>query len=103
MKQCGLYHKYFPSGVGDIFPFDETALRNPAAILDIFKGGFKVGCKYLSTYLADGDLVRVTGYLIKKSEVEKYRQGKMVANDSVCLVPGQQDNNHIFDRKVESL
>lgn len=103
LKQCGLYHKYFPSGVGDIFPFDETALRNPAAVLDIFKGGFKVGCKYLSTYLADGDLVRVTGYLIKKSEVEKYRQGKVVANDSVCLVPGQQDNNKIFDRKVASL
>jgi len=103
LKQAGLYHKYFPSGVGDIFPFDYTALKNPEALLDIFKGAFKVGIKYMSTYLADGDLVRVSGYLVKKSEVEKFMQGKMVKNASASLVPGQQANNHIFDRKVRSL
>ncbi len=103
LKQCGLYHHFFPSGVGDIFPFDETALRNPSALLDIFKGGFKVGCKYLSTYLSDNDLVRVTGYLIKKSEVEKLSRGEVVANDSVCLVAGQEAHNHVFERKVQKL
>ncbi len=103
LKQAGLYHKYFPSGVGDIFPFDSTALKNPDALLDVFKGAFKVGIKYISTYLNDGDLIRVTGYLVKKSEVEKYRQGKLVQNGSVELVPGQIDNSHILDRKVQSL
>lgn len=103
LKQAGLYHHYFPSGVGDIFPFDYTALANPEALLDIFKGAFKVGIKYLSTYLADGDLVRVSGYLVKKSDLAKYQAGQQVNNGSVSLVVGQQANNHILDRKVRSL
>ncbi len=102
LKNCGLYHHFFPSGVGDIFPFDYTAFRNLDALLDIFKGGFKVGVKYMSTYLGDGDLIRVTGYLVKRSEVEKLRNGEAVANGSVGLVIGKSPERHLNGKKVRS-
>ncbi len=102
LKNCGLYHHFFPSGVGDIFPFDETAFRNLDALLDIFKGGFKVGVKYMSTYLGSGDLIRVTGYLMKKSEVEKLKRGEAVANDSVVLVVDKTPARHLSEKKVRS-
>ena len=102
LKNCGLYHHFFPSGVGDIFPFDETAFRNLDALLDIFKGGFKVGVKYMSTYLGSGDLVRVTGYLMKKSEVEKLKAGEAVANGSTGLLIGKSPERHLTEKKVRS-
>ena len=102
LKNCGLYHHFFPSGVGDIFPFDETAFRNLDALLDIFKGGFKVGVKYMSTYLGSGDLIRVTGYLMKKSEVEKLKKGEVVANDSVVLVVDKTPARHLTQKKVRT-
>ena len=102
LRNCGLYHHFFPSGVGDLFPFDETAFRNLDALLDIFKGGFKVGVKYMSTYLGNGDLVRVTGYLMKRSEVEKLKKGEVVANDSVSLVTQKSTMRHLNERKIES-
>lgn len=102
LKNCGLYHRFFPSGVGDIFPFDETAFRNLDALLDIFKGGFKVGVKYMSTYLGSGDLIRVTGYLMKRSEVEKLKNGEAVANDSAALVLGKSPERHMNEKKVRS-
>ncbi len=102
LRNCGLYHHFCPSGIGDIFPFDETAFRNLDALLDIFKGGFKVGVKYMSTYLGSGDLIRVTGYLMKKSEVEKLKRGEAVANDSVCLVTDKTPSRHLTEKKVRS-
>ena len=102
LRNCGLYHRFFPSGVGDIFPFDETAFRNLDALLDIFKGGFKVGVKYMSTYLGSGDLIRVTGYLMKRSEVEKLRKGEAVANDSAALVVDKTPARHMNEKKVRS-
>lgn len=73
-----MFHRFFPSGIGDIFPFDRTALQNPAAVLDVFKGAFRVGMQYISTYESESDVIRVTGYLIKRSDFEpcKRRAGR---------------------------
>ncbi|MEA5027044.1 MAG: YjjI family glycine radical enzyme [Erysipelotrichaceae bacterium] len=103
IRQAGLFHHYFPSGVGDIFPFDETAERNPGAILDIFKGAFKSGVKYLSTYESNSDLIRVTGYLVKRSDIKKVQQGEAVINSSVNLARDPIEKRHIYERKVRTL
>lgn len=103
LRQAGLYHKYFPSGVGDIFPFDETADRNPGAVLDIFKGAFRSGMRYISTYSADSDLIRVTGYLVKKSEVFAYAQGKAILNETVGGSQEALEKKGVLQRKVRSL
>ena len=103
VRQAGLYHPYFTSGVGDIFPFDETALNNPKAVLDVFKGAFQSNMRYISTYLNDGDLIRVTGFLVKKSEVFAHEAGAQVINETAGGSVDSLRNKGILDRKVRSL
>lgn len=98
--QAGRYHKYFPSGIGDIFSFDETTKKNPEYVLDIIKGAFKSGMRYFSAYGSDADVIRITGYLVKRSEIEKLDRGEQVLRDTVALGLGSVKNQHILERKV---
>ena len=94
------FHKYFTSGTGDIFPIDMTVHRNPEYVLDIIKGSFKMDLRYLSFYSSDSDVIRVTGYLVKRSELEKLAGGEAVLQDTTALGLGAARNGHILERKV---
>lgn len=100
--QSAPFHKYFPSGVGDIFVFDETFKRNPEAILNIIKGAFKNNMRFFSYYCTDCDVVRITGYLVKKSEMEKLDRGEVVLRDTEMLGKGSRDNGKALDRRVRN-
>ncbi|RKD27523.1 glycine radical enzyme, YjjI family [Caminicella sporogenes DSM 14501] len=98
--QAARFHKFFPSGIGDIFTFDKTVKNNPEYILDIIKGAFKHNMRYFSFYSSDSDVIRITGYLVKKSEMEKLDAGKQVLRDTVALGLGSVKNSRILERKV---
>lgn len=100
LLHAGRFHKYFPSGIGDIFSFDETVKNNPKVIVDIIKGAFSVGLRYFSSYASDADVIRITGYLVKRSEIEKLRRGESVLQDTVALGKGAVDNQHVLERRV---
>lgn len=94
------FHKYFPSGTGDIFPIDVTVHKNPEYVLDIVKGSFKKNLRYLSFYSSDSDVIRITGYLVKRSEIEKLSSGSAVLQDTTALGMGACKNGHILERKI---
>lgn len=94
------FHKFFPSGIGDIFSFDTTAKKNPQYILDIIKGAFREQMRYFSLYSSDSDVIRITGYLVKKSEMEKLDKGNQVLHDTVVLGLGSVKNQKVLERKV---
>lgn len=96
-----MFHPYFPTGTGDIFKFEETYLNTPDAILPIIKGSFERGLRYFSGYLENNDVVRVTGYLVKKSEIEKLRAQKQSLNNVTVFGMGAQDGGHALDRRVQ--
>ncbi len=98
--QSAKFHKYFPSGIGDIFPFEVTAKNNPEAILDIIKGAFNDKMRYFSLYAADSEVIRITGYLVKKSDLEKLDRGEQVLQDTVALGLGAVKNSRVLERKV---
>lgn len=100
LKQSARFHKYFPSGIGDVFRFDETVNRNPSYVLDIIRGGFDVGLRYFSAYGENADVVRITGYLVKRSEIEKLRKNQQVLRDTVVLGMGADDNQQVLSRKL---
>ncbi len=100
LKHCSLFHKYFPSGTGDIFPIDLTVHKNPEFLLDIVKGSFKDNLRYLSFYASDSDVIRITGYLVKRSEIEKLRSGTAVLQNTTGLGMGAVDNCKVEQRKV---
>lgn len=99
LRHSARFHKYFPTGVGDIFPFAVTARKNPAALVDIVKGAFQTGVKYMSFYASDSDLVRITGFLVKRSEMEKYRSHEVVLKNTTVLGSKNYDTNHLEKRK----
>ena len=103
LRHSGLFHKYFPSGVSDHFPFDSTAINNPEAILNIFKGAFEVGMRYISAYTQDGDLVRVSGYLVKKSDLERLANGVHVNYGNIRYGKEQILDHNILDRMIRTI
>ncbi|MEN6637450.1 MAG: YjjI family glycine radical enzyme [Clostridiaceae bacterium] len=103
LRHAGQFHPYFHSGVGDIFPFEVTAKRNPESLVDLIKGAFSVGMRYFSAYASDSDVIRITGYLVKKSDMEKLARGEAVQQDNVIWGLGEVNNSLILDRKVRSL
>ncbi len=100
LRHSARYHKYFPAGVGDIFPIADNVKQNPAALLDIVKGAFSLGVHYLSFYSANTDLVRITGYLVKKSEMEKIEKGEAVIKQTTVLGSKNYNTNNLKERKV---
>ena len=100
LRHCARFHPYFPAGVGDIFPIASNVEQNPAALLDVVKGAFALGVHYMSFYSADTDLVRITGYLVKRSEMEKFRAHQVVLQNTTHLGTANYDVNRLAQRKV---
>lgn len=100
LKNINLFQKYFPSGTGDIFPVDMTVHNNPKFILDILRGSFELDIRYLSFYRSDGDVIRVTGYLAKRSEIEKLAAGNNVLLNTTGLAFGATKNCGADSRRI---
>ncbi|HET7838770.1 MAG TPA: YjjI family glycine radical enzyme, partial [Rectinemataceae bacterium] len=94
------FHAPFVAGTGDVFAFEPTARANPGQIVDAVKGFFALGGRYFSCYAADSDVFRVTGYLVKRSEVERLRRGEAVPNASTVLGMNAIDNLKVLDRAL---
>jgi len=73
-------------------------------VLDIIKGAFKVGVRNLSIGSANSEFVRVTGYLIRRSDLEAAREHKALRHSSSIVGSGflQTKPNHLqrVTRKV---
>lgn len=100
IRQAARMHRFFNAGVSDIFPVEPTAEKNPNALLDVTKAAFSIGDKYLSFYSSDSDLVRITGFLVKRSEMEKFARGEAVLADTSHDGEGNWRANDLADRKV---
>ena len=70
------------------------------ALLDIVKGAFDLGVHYRSFYSANTDLVRITGYLVKRSEREKLNKGQAVVKQTTVLGRKNYNVNNLKNRKV---
>ena len=56
--------------------------------------------KILAINSTDSDLVRITGYLVKKSDIEAFFEGKSLRQDTVKLGAMQAKNSNILNRTV---
>ncbi|MBM4761176.1 YjjI family glycine radical enzyme [Bacillus sp. B15-48] len=103
LRHSARFHREITTGCGDIFPFETTGRNNPSAILDIVKGAFSLGSKYISFYEENSDLVRITGYLVKRSEMEKYKNEQVVLQGTTHLGAPNYDHNQLKERKVRGV
>ncbi|MFQ0999273.1 YjjI family glycine radical enzyme [Gilliamella sp. BG6] len=68
------HHQYFTSGISDILTIDETIKNNPLALLQICKAAFKFGFREFTANISGNDLVRVTGYMVRLSDIKRYKK-----------------------------
>lgn len=95
-------HHYFPTGISDIFTFDETSKGNLESVLDIIKGAMKSSLRMFAFYSASSDLVRITGFLVKRSDIEALRKNEAALHDTTALGMEAIDNQRILQRKVQT-
>ncbi|MDR3542940.1 MAG: YjjI family glycine radical enzyme [Desulfosporosinus sp.] len=93
----------FNTGVSDIYVFDSTAQTNVAGLLTIIKGALKNGIKMLALSGSDSELVRITGYLVKKSDLEAYHNHEQMREDTVQLGANSFITQKPLARKVRSV
>ncbi|MBC8631902.1 YjjI family glycine radical enzyme [[Eubacterium] tenue] len=95
-------HKYFDTGCSDIYLFDETAKNNIDGMLRVVKGALESGIRVLSINSDSSEFVRITGYLVKKSDIKKFNEGENLREDSV-LLGALTMKNGIEERKVRNI
>ena len=67
------HHRRFAAGVSDIFALEGSVRANPEAIGDVARGAFAAGLREITFNVEGCDLVRVTGYMVRLSDIAKLR------------------------------
>jgi len=92
------HHRHFDSGVSDIFKIDDTVQNNPEAMVDIIRGAFISGMRDFTFNIDDNEFVRITGYLVRKSDLERFSEGPE-RHGSTVFAAGSVANSHVTQRR----
>lgn len=90
-------HQYYTSGISDILTIDETVKSNPEAMFNLCKGALKLGFREFTANVDSNDLVRVTGYMIKLSDINRFAEQGSRTN-TTFLGAEAAKNTAILDR-----
>ena len=101
ISTCAPHHRHFASGVSDIFHVDETAMRNPQAMVDIIRGAFTSGMRDFTFNLDSNEFVRITGYLVRKSDLARIAAEGSARHTSDHLAAGSENAYHLTQRAVK--
>jgi len=63
-------HRRFNAGISDILVLELTARDNLPGVLNIIKGAMAADMRTITLHASNSELVRITGYLVRKTEVE---------------------------------
>jgi len=100
---CAPHHRLFAAGISDIFHVDETAVRNPSAMVDIIRGAFAGGMRDFTFNLDGNEFVRITGYLVRKSDLVTIAGHEAVRHSSDHLAAGSEEAYHLTQRAVKRI
>jgi len=103
LRHAARFQRLITTGCSDIYPMETTARNNPQAMVDIVKGAVDLGVRYLAFYEENSDLVRITGYLVKRSEMEKYRNEQAVLQNTTRFGVDAFAVNKGAERKVRGV
>ncbi len=94
------HHDLFQSGVSDIFHVEDTVRRNPSAMVDIIRGAFREGMRDFTFNLATNGFIRITGYLVRKCDIEQFDETGARHGSSI-FGAGSVKNSHVTERYVK--
>ena len=93
------HHRYYPSGISEILTVDESVRNNPEALQQLCKGAFARGFREFTVNVASNDLVRVTGYMVRLSDIRKFNEQRGSRTNTTVLGAEAADVTGILDRK----
>lgn len=93
----------FDTGVSEIVLFDSTARQNPEGVLRIVRGALATGLRILALGSADSELVRISGYLAKRGDMEKARGKASLREETVRLAEASARNGRVKERPARGL
>ncbi len=93
------HHRHFAAGISDVLHFDDTARRNPQAVVDIIRGAFTSGMRDFTFNLDSNDFIRITGYLVRRSDLAGVAAG--ARHGSTVLGAGSVAQSHVDRRAVK--
>lgn len=98
LRTVARHHRLFPAGISDVLSFDETATRNPQAVVDVIRGAFASGMRDFTFNLDSNDFIRITGYLVRKSDLARQPGAR---HGSDLLAAGSVAASHVDQRAVK--
>ena len=98
LRTVSRHHHLFASGISDVLSFDETAVKNPQAVVDVIRGAFKSGMRDFTFNLDSNDFIRITGYLVRKSDLANLPSAR---HGSTYLGAGSVADSHVDQRNVK--
>ena len=93
------HHEYYSSGISEILTIDETIKNNPQALFQLCKGALESGFREFTANVASNDLVRVTGYMVRMSDIEKFNAEKGSRTNTTALGAEAADVTGILERR----
>jgi YjjI family glycine radical enzyme len=97
LRAVAPHHRWFVAGVSDVLAFDDTAKRNPQAVVDVIRGAFRIGMRDFTFNLDSNDFIRITGYLVRKSDLAKL-PAEGARHQSTYLGAGSVAHSHVDAR-----
>lgn len=93
------HHVHFTAGISDVFTFDPAVRDNPRAVVDVLRGAFAQGMRDFTFDVVGNGFTRVTGYLVKRTDVAKVNDG--ARHSSTFLGATAIVNQKLDDRVVK--
>lgn len=99
IEALAAHHQYYESGISEILTVDETIKGNPEAMLQLCKGAFACGFREFTVNVASNDLVRVTGFMVRLSDIQKFNKEKGSRTNTTVLGAEAAENVGILERR----
>ena len=93
------HHQYYDAGISEILTVDESVTNNPEALVQLCKGAFASGFREFTVNVASNDLVRVTGYMVRLSDIRRFNDRQGSRTNTTVLGAEAADSTGILDRK----
>ena len=93
------HHRYYEAGISEILTVDESVTNNPEALVQLCQGAFASGFREFTVNVANNDLVRVTGYMVRLSDIRKLKDKQGSRTNTTVLGAEAAEVTGILDRK----
>jgi YjjI family glycine radical enzyme len=93
------HHRYYEAGISEILTVDESVINNPEALVQLCRGAFASGFREFTVNVANNDLVRVTGYMVRLSDIRRFQEKQGSRTNTTVLGAEAAELTGILDRK----